>query len=324
MIDLSIVIPVYNGAATIGSLVERLKALDLPPANEIVLVNDGSRDDSARVCQYIADTNDHVIFVDLARNFGEHNAVMAGYRASAGRFVINIDDDFQNPPEELLELYCHALAHPELDVIYTSFREKRHTWFRNFGSSLTNRMADVLLDKPKGLYLSSFRCVSRLIVDSVAEYGGPYPYIDGLILQRTQRIAVFRVEHNHRVSGSSTYTLRKLVRLWMSMFLNFSVMPLRLATIVGFLSFGVGFLTTIVVVTERLLYNTIPPGWTSLMAGLMIFSGLQLLILGLIGEYLGRLFMTTNRQPQYLVRSMTARAEPTDPTARAAPPTPQP
>ena len=302
---LSVVVPVYRGAETIGPLVERLNALQVEGGLEIILVNDGSPGHSAVVCRGLVDRQPAgipLVFVNLARNFGEHNAVMAGYRHTRGQYVVNIDDDFQNPPEEILRVLEHARA-GSYDVVYTSFGDKSHESWRNFGSWLNGKLADWLLDKPKGLYLSSFRCLSRMVVDQVTHYKGSFPYIDGLIFQVTQNVGTLQVRHDPRQEGASSYTLRKLVRLALNMMVNFSVMPLRLATLLGFVMAALGFLGGIWVVIEKFFLHQ-PPGWTTLMVAMALFSGTQLVILGIAGEYLGRMHLNLNRRPQFVVREV--------------------
>ncbi len=302
MTALSIVIPVYNGATSIERLVRELAQLRIDGGVEVVLVNDCSPDASWAAIQRIChEAPMPVVAIDLARNFGEHNAVMAGYAAASGAHIINIDDDFQNPPSEVERLYLHHLAPKELDVVYTYYERKRHSWFRNMGSRFNDAVATVLLEKPKGLYLSSFRCVSRVLRDRIIEYSGPYPYIDGIILEHTRRIGRLQVLHSPRAEGHSGYTLRKLVRLWLIMFVNFSVMPLRVSSVMGIGVSLVGFAMAITTFIESMITDT-PHGWASLMSAVVVFSGIQLLMLGLIGEYLGRLFLMHKGKPMYTVR----------------------
>lgn len=301
---LSIVIPCYNSRSTIAPLVAELAALPIEGGHEIVLVNDGSQDDTAAVCAELVRTARlPLTFVNLARNFGEHNAVMAGLRVARGTHVITMDDDGQNPPAEVERLHREARAGGQ-DVVYTFYAEKHHENWRNLGSWLTNRAADFLLDKPKGLYLSSFRCMSAFAVEQICHYSGPYPYVDGLLLQVTQNIGRVQVAHADRRAGRSTYTISKLLRLWLSMFLNFSVVPLRVSSILGLVFSLIGFLAALFVVTEALFFDT-PPGWGSLMSALFIFCGVQLLTVGLVGEYVGRLYLTANQRPQSVVREIT-------------------
>ncbi len=314
---LSIVIPVYNGADSIGELVAALEALSIPGGHEIVLVNDGSPDNSLAVCRTLVEkAKIPITLIDLARNYGEHNAVMAGLRHTRGAHVINMDDDLQNPPEEVARLLALAQESGS-DVVYTYYDEKQHARWRNLGSKFTNWIAGFVLDKPKNFYLSSFRCMSAFVVREITRYDGPFPYIDGLILQVTQNIDRMLVRHLPRAVGRSNYTLRRLLRLWMSMFVNFSVMPLRISTLAGFTLSAIGAAGSLAAVVEALFFSP-PAGWASLYAAVLLLSGVQLTILGIIGEYLGRLYLTANRKPQAVVRSVT-RADPAIPTTAPPP-----
>jgi undecaprenyl-phosphate 4-deoxy-4-formamido-L-arabinose transferase len=300
---LSIVIPVYNGAKSIAGLVHALETLDIEGGHEIVLVNDGSPDDSLAVCRrVVGEAKVPITLVNLARNFGEHNAIMTGLRHTRGAYVITMDDDLQNPPSEVKRLLDHARASGK-DVVYTRYSVKQHAYWRNLGSRFANWVADVLMEKPKGLYLSSFRCMSAFLVEQVTRYEGPFPYVDGLIMQATQAIDTIEVEHLPRATGRSNYTLKRLVRLWLNIFVNFSVMPLHLSTIAGFAISLVGLIGVVSVVIEALFFEP-PQGWASLMAATLLLSGVQLLILGILGEYMGRLFLTANRKPQTVVREV--------------------
>lgn len=302
-VGLSIVVPVYRGAATVGRLVEALSALDPAGGLEVVLVNDGSPDNSGDVCRALAATaRIPVTYIEHARNFGEHNAVMTGLRHARGAYVITMDDDLQNPPEEVLKLYDHARL-GDWDVVYTRYAEKKHEGWRNLGSRFANRVADTLLDKPKGLYLSSFRCMSALVVAEIAKYGGPYPYVDGLIMQVTQRIDSIEVLHLARAEGRSNYTLKRLVLLWLNLATNFSILPLRLAILAGVVMGIFGLIGAAVVVTEAMVSGT-PSGWASSMTITLLVAGVQFLILGVLGEYVGRAFLSANGKPQGVVRQV--------------------
>ena len=302
-IAVSIVVPVYNAEASIERLTATIEELPIPGGHELILVNDGSRDHSAEICRALAARKRiPITFIDLMRNFGEHNAVMAGLRHARGEYVVTLDDDFQNPPAEVVRLVAHTREHA-LDAVYTVFTQKRHARWRNWGSRLTVRVSDLLLDKPRGLYLSSFRCLHARVVRAICVYEGAFPYVDGMVLQVTQRIGQLEVEHAERQAGQSGYTLRRLTRLWMNMFVNFSIMPLRIATVLGLATAAAGFLGIPYLIIDHMQGHN-PPGWATLMCSLLVFSGTQLTILGLLGEYLGRLFLNANRKPQYIIRDL--------------------
>lgn len=305
---LSIVVPVYNGAGTVGELVGALRALDIPGGLEIVLVVDGSPDNSLDVCKQLAAApGPPVTVLSLSRNYGEHNAVMAGLSRARGAYTITMDDDLQNPPGEVKRLFEYA-RDGRYDAVYTYYGEKKHAAWRNLGSRFTNWCADRLIDKPRGLYLSSFRCLSAFVCEHiVATYEGPYPYVDGLIFQVTQNVGRLQVRHLPRIEGRSNYTLARLFRLWLSMFSNFSVIPLRFATLFG-IAFGtLGALAAIIVIVEAISAQRAPQGWASLMVAVLVLAGVQLVVVGLIGEYLGRMFLAVNRKPQYVVREVFRR-----------------
>lgn len=307
-VGLSIVVPVYRGAATVGTLVAELSKLRPEGGLEILLVNDGSPDNSGEVCRELArSATVPLTYIEHARNFGEHNAVMTGLRRARGAFVITMDDDLQNPPEEVIKLYDHARL-GGFDVVYTRYAVKEHEGWRNLGSRFANWVADQLMDKPKGLYLSSFRCMSALAVAEVVKYRGPYPYVDGLLMQVTQRLDSIEVKHFARAEGRSNYTMRRLIRLWLNLATNFSVLPLRMAILAGVAMGFLGLIAALWVIIEALLGET-PSGWASLMTVLLLIAGVQFLILGVLGEYVGRAFMSANGKPQGVVREVIGPAE---------------
>jgi len=314
---LSIVIPVYNGAMSIAELVRALEELTIDGGHEIVLVNDGSPDDSLAICRELVErARVPITLVDLSRNYGEHNAVMAGLRLTRGAHVITMDDDLQNPPEEVARLLAFTQESGH-QVIYTYYDEKQHAVWRNLGSRFTNWVAGFVLDKPKGFYLSSFRCMSAFVAREISRYDGPFPYVDGLILQVTQDIDRLLVRHLPRAVGRSNYTMRRLLRLWLNMFVNFSIMPLRLSALTGFALSLIGAVGGIIAVTEALFFDP-PAGWASLMAAVLLLSGVQLVILGIVGEYIGRLYLTANKKPQSVVKSVI-HATPTQAEANRSP-----
>lgn len=299
---LSVVIPVYNGEATVAAAVRALLQAGGGRSVQVVLVDDGSQDGSARVCgRLAAEHPEAVTFLRLSRNFGEHNAVMAGLSAAVGDFVVVMDDDLQHDALDAFRLADEASSRG-LDLVYGSFAAKRHSWWRNAGSRFNGWAAEVLWDKPPALYLSSFKCMSRWLVAEVLSYKGPYPYIDGLALRATASVGSIEVGHRERAAGRSGYNLRRLGRLWLAAATAFSVLPLRISSMLGFVMVAFGGLLTFEVVGERLLSQAVPPGWSFLVVLILVFSGVQMIMLGVIGEYLGRLYLSSGEKPQYAVR----------------------
>jgi polyisoprenyl-phosphate glycosyltransferase len=301
MLKVSIVVPVYCGAATVPELVARLgEELRSQYDLEVVLVDDGSPDNSAEVLRQLSRQHLWVRSVFLSRNFSEHNAVMAGLTFATGDCVVIMDDDLQNPPSEVTKLI--EKLETGFDVVYSRYEEKRHSAFRNFGSWLNDRVANVMLNKPKGLYLSSFKALSRFVVDELTTFDGPFPYIDGLILRTTRNIGTVTVEHHKRAMGRSSYTMGKLIRLWVNMFTSFSILPLRMASLLGLLVAGMGVLAALAFALERVRNPNLPIGWASLAVTVLVLSGVQLFTLGMLGEYLGRMFLKVGGEPQFVVR----------------------
>lgn len=301
---ISVVIPVYNGAATIGALVDAVVRLNPGHALQVVLVNDGSPDGSAASCRELVRRHPGVVtFVDLARNVGEHNAVMAGLAHARGAWCVIMDDDFQNPPEEAFRLAAHAVRE-QRDIVFSAYPVKRHHWARNLGSRLTNALARRLMRLPDGLYLSSFKCLSRFAVEHVLRYRGPFPYLDGLALRATRNIGVLETRHEPSRKARSGYTPGKLLGLWAAMAVNFSVAPLRVSSLLGGLFSLAGFGGAVAVALEKIRQPDLPVGWASLAVAVLLLSGVQLLISGMLGEYLGQLVLTMNGTPQYAVRAV--------------------
>ncbi len=300
----SIVIPSYNGRDTVGGVVKEIleQVRPLFPL-EIILVNDGSRDDTEAICTALAQAHPGVVrFFSLSRNFSEHNAVMAGINQVRGDYVVIMDDDFQNPVTEVVKLIRYALEHPEHDVVYTYYPEKKHSILRNIGSRFNDKVANVMLRKPKDLYLCSFKIFNKFIAEQIVKYASPFPYIDGLILQTTDKIGKVEVEHSERKVGRSSYTFFRLLSLWSNMFTNFSIIPLRIAMVLGFSFSAIGFLLGIIALIEKIVNPNIPQGYTSLMVIVLVFAGVQLIFLGMLGEYVGRIFLAQNKAPQFIIR----------------------
>ena len=299
---LSICIPVYNGADTIGKLVEKLQETFKIYEVEIVMANDGSRDNSSEVCQKLVENYSNCRFIDLRRNNGEHNAVKCTLNYCTGDYAVIIDDDLQNPPEEILKLLEEIQK--GYDVVYSKYHQKKHHWFRNFGSKINDIFATWLLEKPKNLYLCSFKIINRAVINEIIKYKGPFPYIDGLILRCTSNISSVFVQHNARTSGKSNYTLSKLIHLWLSMFVNFSIKPMRAMMGIGGLVMLSSVVLAIYFIIDKILNPEIVSGWTSLMVILLFLGGVQILFLGLIGEYIGKNYLDQNGTPQFTVKNI--------------------
>lgn len=304
-IVLSILIPIYNSEKTIDRLVEEL-IKDLGPLFklEIILVNDNSVDRSEEVCISLFERyKETVKFYSLSKNVGEHSALMAGLRKSTGDYIVIMDDDFQNPVSETLKLVDKILEN-DYDVVYSYYKNKKHSLFRNFGSWVNDKAANFLLKKPKNLYLSSFKVLNKFLVNEIIKYNGPFPYIDGLILQVTDNIGRVEVEHHARQEGRSGYTMKKLILLWLNMFTNFSILPLRISIILGFIFSIVGLFLGVYTVVEKILVPDIPIGFAAIIVSVAIFAGVQLVMLGMVGEYVGRIFLSQNKKPQYTIKKI--------------------
>ncbi len=301
--ELSLIIPVYNGSATIAGLVQDIHRVFDGANFEVVLVNDGSRDESERVCLELCEKFPKtVVFVSLSRNFGEHSAVLAGLTNARGRYLAVLDDDGQNPPEEVLPM-LEELKRKNFDVVYGHYIEKQHSNFRNFGSAFNDRMATVMLKKPRELYLSSFKVMTRFVVDQILKYNGPFPYIDGLIYRTTRNIGQIPVEHRANTARPSRYTLRKLIALWLNMFLNFSIAPLRLSVYIGLFTACLSIISLIFIAIDRIwITPELPLGIPTVLGSIVLLAGIQLMILGVLGEYLGRLYLGHTGTPQFVVR----------------------
>ena len=300
---ISVIIPVYNSTFTLIDLVKRLSKIQLHDrVLEVVLVNDGSENrETSEICRNLAKEFLWVVFIDLSMNYGEHNAVMAGLNYCSGDCAVIMDDDGQHSPEDLSLL----LAELELgyDVVFTKYLEKKHSFLRNLGSIFNDRIATFILNKPKNLYLSSFKIINRFLINEILKYKGGYPYIDGLILRVTKHYSVINVIHNERTIGKSNYNFVKLFVVWMNMFLNFSIIPLRLVAYLGVLFVFLSFIGTIWVIILKINDPTLPLGWASLIIISLLLGSVQLIGIGVVGEYLGRLFMNSNRLPQFTVRA---------------------
>ena len=304
---ISVVIPCYCSAESLPLLVPRLLETLRPRGDvEIVLVNDSSPDggETWDVISTLVDAApDEIVGIDLARNFGEHHAVLAGLRNSTGDYVVVMDDDGQNPPEEIPKLL--DAFDDEIDVVYTSYATKHHHLIRNLGSRFTNWVAGILMGKPRGLYLCSFKGLSRRVVDRISAYPGSFPYIDGLVFRNTRRFTVVAVEHRPREQGASGYNLRRLLRLYANMAFGFSILPLRLVTAVGMSASVLSVFLALWFAIERLTTDSPTQlGWASTAVLITFFGGAMLFALGILGEYTGRLFLSATGQPAYVINEV--------------------
>lgn len=306
MKTLSIVIPVFNSDKTIGHLCSTLIGLYAHRFRlEIILVNDGSRDSSDVVCRSLhSDHVDTITYVKLAKNFGEHSAVMAGLNHAAGEYCVIMDDDFQNPPAEVGKL-VEALAQG-YDVVYAQYDTKRDAWHRNLGSWFNGKMAGIVLKKPRGLYLSSFKALNRFLVKEIVKHTEPEPYIDGIILRITDNVGTVRLEHAERVASSSGYTLGKLFALWGNMVMSYSMVPLRLIGITGMLFIVVGAAYGAIKTYDDIGANAKLTNYESLMFANMVFRGMILVAFSIVGEYVGRIYLQFKRDPQFVVREVVS------------------
>lgn len=300
---ISYVIPCYRSEHMIGKVVEEIKTTMEKMEGytyEVVLVNDCSPDNTFGAIKTLAKEYSFVKGINLARNFGQHAALMAGFHNVTGDIVVCLDDDGQTPANEVGKLL--AKLEEGYDAVYAKYEHKQHSAFRNLGSKVNELMTRFLLNKPKELYISSYFAAKRYVIDDVCRYENSYPYVIGLVLRATKHITNVVVNHRDREEGVSGYTLKKLLGLWFNGFTAFSVKPLRIATIMGGVSAAGGFLYAIYTILKKLILPDIPVGFSALMSAVVIFGGMIMLTLGLIGEYIGRIYISINSAPQYVIR----------------------
>ena len=302
---LSFVIPCYRSEHTIRKVVGEIAetAAERPQfAYEIILVNDCSPDQVYEEMKLLAEKDQRIKVVNLAKNMGKHAAVLAGYAYVKGRYIVNLDDDFQSPVCELWKL-LEPVVNDSCDYATASYYKKQQSAFKNFGSNINLRMSEVLLEKPKGLRFENFSVMKRFVCDEIVNYKNPYPYLEGLVLRVTQRVVAVPMEQRPRGDAMGTgFTFRKSFALLLNGLTAFSIKPLRFATLAGFLFSAAGFLWGVYTIVHKLQNPAVPMGYSSLAAILLFSSGLVMLMLGMIGEYLGRIYICINDSPQYVVR----------------------
>lgn len=303
-LDISVVVPVYNSSATLANLLERLSCVlnRITPRYEIILVDDGSRDDSWAVMQSLRTSySEHLVAVQLMRNYGQHNTLMCGLELARGEYIITMDDDLQNPPEEIPKMLAH-IKQENLDLVYGCPDTRNHAAWRNLGSSIVWQFYRTVFRN--SVTPTPFRIMSHQLAHSVGFYDLNFTYLDGLLAWCTSRIGAVTVEHHARVQGRSGYSLSKLLGLALNLYTNFSLIPLQVVSALGFFTAASGFLVGVFYLVQFLASNIVIPGYASTIIAILILGGVQLLALGVIGEYVGRLHLNVNRKPQYVVRKI--------------------
>ncbi len=305
---ISFCIPCYRSEQTLEGVIreieETMKSMD-SYEYEIILVNDGSPDGTWNTIRKITSERQdkNILGINLAKNFGQHAALMAALGASKGDYVVCLDDDGQTPADEVGKLL--AALDEGADVAYARYSHKQHNLFRNFGTAMNEWMAAVMLGKPKDLYVSSYFATKRFVVNEMIKYESSYPYVIGLVLRTTNNIVNVDVTHRKREVGQSGYTLTKLFALWINGFTAFSIKPLRVATVTG-ASFAIlGFIYGIYTIIKKFVLPDVPVGFSALMSAVIFIGGVLMLMLGMVGEYLGRLYISQNKNPQYVIRETT-------------------
>ena len=303
---LSFVIPCYRSEKTIAGVIEKI--IDTVQKDgrydyEVICVNDASPDDTLSVLNDIAEHNTKVTVIDLARNFGQHSALMAGFNYVSGEIIVCLDDDGQTPPEEMFVI-IDKLVDEGYDLVSARYPKKKESPFRLFGSWTAKIVGQIMINVPKDIELNSYFAVRRFVVDETIRYKNAYPSVQGLELRVTRNIANVEINHKEREAGTSGYTLVKLVSLWMNGFTAFSEKPLRIASFLGIASSTAGFIFGIVIIIKKLLNPDVLLGYSSMMSVMLFMFGIVLMVLGLLGEYIGRMYICINNAPQYVVRSI--------------------
>lgn len=301
---LSFVIPCYRSENTISAVVEEIQQTVAIRADEfdyeIILVNDGSPDSTACVIEKLCKNHSRIAFVNLSRNFGQHSAVMAGFAQVRGDIIICLDDDGQTPANECFKLIDKVRE--GYDIVFAQYGKRKQNPFRNLGSRFNAACNHFFFGQPKDLSVNSYYACQRFVVDSALHYPNPFPYVTGLLFQSVSRYTNVHVTHRPRAQGESGYTLRKLISLWANGVTAFSIKPLRLANYVGWFTAVFGFLFALVVIIRKLFNPEMAAGWPSTIAVLLVLGGMIIALIGIVGEYIGRIYLSINRSPQYVVR----------------------
>lgn len=304
-IDLSVVIPCYCAA---GNIINVLREIDHALKDrqlnyEVILVNDASPDDTYAVISSIALERQNVVAVDLAKNSGQHAAIMAGFHYARGNMVATFEDDGQSDAG-LLPAMADKL-NEGFDVVMPRYTQRAQpSPARRLGSKCAKIMEDWMIEKPEGIYVSIYFMARRFVINEVIKYDQPYPYIAGLLLRSTYNICNIEAVQKERLSGASGYNFKKLFSLWLNGFTAFSIKPLRVSIILGAVSAGAGIISGIIVVCRKLMGYGVALGWSSMMAVMLFMFGILLAVMGMAGEYIGRIYMCVNKTPQFLVREV--------------------
>ncbi len=306
---ISFVIPCYRSEKTLGGVIEEIQSTmpEIGHDYEIILVNDCSPDNTFEVIRELASKNKNILGINLAKNFGQHSALMAGMRHSTGDVVVCLDDDGQTPANEVGKLL--GKLEEGYDVCYASYGKKQHSGFRNFGSKVNELMTRIMLGKPKKLKVSSYFAVKRFIVDDMLRYEQSYAYVIGLVLRATKNVCNVEVNHRARSEGTSGYTLAKLISLWLNGFTAFSIKPLRIASAIGCFCAASGFIYGIYTIIKKLVLVDVQAGFSAIMSVLVFIGGMIMIMLGLIGEYIGRIYICMNSSPQYVIKEKVGNIE---------------
>jgi glycosyltransferase involved in cell wall biosynthesis len=305
--DLSIVVPVFRSADCIAPLCEAVESAlsGSGLSHELLLVNDGSPDNSWESIRCACARHPFIIGINLRRNVGQDNAIMAGLRRCSGDVVVIMDDDLQHDPVDILRLYDQVRKGH--DVCLARFDHKEQSWWKNAGSNLAGWSAKVLIGKPQHLYLSPYKALCRAIVNEICVFDGPYTFIDGIILTITTDFIEVPAQHKARYAGHGNYTFVTSILLWLKLVTSFSEAPLRIISLCGFCISAVSFITGSYFIFEHVVLQSIVPGWTSLIVTVLFLGGLQLVGLGMLGEYVGRTYVKLNRTSQFSIKEIIPR-----------------
>lgn len=298
---ISFIIPCYRSEKTIGVVVDGIKKTVQRIYNyKIILVNDGSPDDVFDIIVELCKDDTNIIGINLSRNFGQQAARMAAIPYVTGNYVVFMDDDGQHPSEGILQL-VDALKRG-YDIAYAHFKVKQESKFKQFGSWLNRKMTDFLIGKPKEIKQSSFFAVRSYVAKELLHYKSPFPYIFGYFMKTTQNITNVEIQQLPRIEGKTGYTIKKLILLWLNGFTSFSITPLRVSSLLGTIISVLGFLWGIIIIVRKLMIPEIAIGYSSVMAVILFVGGMIMMMLGLLGEYIGRMFISINQIPQYVVK----------------------